>query len=326
MPGQLQPLAQNFKIVDENGFPNQYFIKWAQQRQEDISDAMTLADLQAYLTAHKLREGSGIQFTPDGDINNDPLIAADVQEILDQITSTRGAILYRGLLGWAALNPGTVGQFLQTAGAGADPLWAAGGGGGGGSGGYEAGPEGTIPNLGTWTGWNLGTSTLVSTAKNHIFTPQNGGVMRGYYTAIPAFPFDIYMRMNAFQLNSTLAQQHNGILLRANATGNTVMLVLDEVGGSPNAQISRWSSAGGFVTTTVSISPWKPTAVVWLRANVTSTTITYYVSTDGFTWQNIGTETIATYLGTLTHYGFGNYQASQAGGSIIGYLSTTAPA
>jgi hypothetical protein len=130
MAGELQPLAQNFKVVDENGFPTLYFIKWAQQRQIDISEGITLTDLQAYLTAHALREGSGIQFTPDGDLNNSPLIAADVQEILDQISATRGTVIYRGLLGWAALGPGTSGQFLKTQGAGADPVWATASGGG----------------------------------------------------------------------------------------------------------------------------------------------------------------------------------------------------
>jgi hypothetical protein len=41
----------------------------------------------------------------------------------------RGALLYRGGAGWVALSPGTAGQFLRTAGAGADPAWAVGGSG-----------------------------------------------------------------------------------------------------------------------------------------------------------------------------------------------------
>lgn len=134
MAGVLQPLDQKFAIVDARGNPTDYFVRWAQQRQIDIGDAITLPVLQQYLTDHALLvEGSGIQFTPPGgDLNNGPItIAADVQEILDQITATRGAILYRGLLGWTSLLPGAAGLFLQTAGAGADPLWAAAGGGGG---------------------------------------------------------------------------------------------------------------------------------------------------------------------------------------------------
>jgi hypothetical protein len=131
MTGTLQPLDQKFAIVDERGMPTEYFIRWAQQKQIDIGDSITLTDLQDFLTAHKLVPGVGIQFAPDGDINNSPVIHADVQAILDEITATRGTVIYRGLLGWAALLPGTAGQFLQTSGAGADPIWAAAGGGGG---------------------------------------------------------------------------------------------------------------------------------------------------------------------------------------------------
>lgn len=135
MAGRLQPLDQKFRIADENGNPTEYFIRWAQQRQIDIGDSITLADLKAYLTLRKLVEGSGIQITPpSGDLNDGPLtIAADSQEILDQITSTRGSILYRGLLGWTGLGPGPLGQFLQSSGPGADPVWAVAGGGGGGA-------------------------------------------------------------------------------------------------------------------------------------------------------------------------------------------------
>lgn len=125
MAGHLQPLDQKFSIVDSRGTPTDYFIRWAQQRQLDIADGITQQDLIDYLTAHILQEGSGIQITPDGQLPHSPTIAADVQEILDQITATQGAILYRGLLGWAALLPGTAGFFLKTNGAGADPTWAA---------------------------------------------------------------------------------------------------------------------------------------------------------------------------------------------------------
>jgi hypothetical protein len=40
------------------------------------------------------------------------------------LSSTQGAVLYRGASTWAALAPGTSGQFLQTNGAAANPSWA----------------------------------------------------------------------------------------------------------------------------------------------------------------------------------------------------------
>lgn len=75
MTGTLQPLEQQFAIVDAQGRPTEYFIRWAQQKQIDIGDSITLGVLQDFLTAHALQEGEGIAFTPDGDLNNAPSIA-----------------------------------------------------------------------------------------------------------------------------------------------------------------------------------------------------------------------------------------------------------
>jgi hypothetical protein len=41
MPGEPQPLADNFAIVNEKGCPTEYFIRWAQDRQIDISEGIT---------------------------------------------------------------------------------------------------------------------------------------------------------------------------------------------------------------------------------------------------------------------------------------------
>lgn len=46
-----------------------------------------------------------------------------ISQILDWISSTQGAILYRGASAWAALGPGTSGQLLSTNGAAANPSW-----------------------------------------------------------------------------------------------------------------------------------------------------------------------------------------------------------
>ena len=48
-----------------------------------------------------------------------------LSQLLDWGSSIQGTILYRGASGWVALAPGTAGQFLQTAGAAANPTWAA---------------------------------------------------------------------------------------------------------------------------------------------------------------------------------------------------------
>lgn len=55
-----------------------------------------------------------------------------VSQILDLISTTQGAMLYRNASGWVALSPGTSGDVLTTNGGGANPSWTTPPGGGGG--------------------------------------------------------------------------------------------------------------------------------------------------------------------------------------------------
>ncbi|MGJ5136856.1 beta strand repeat-containing protein [Bradyrhizobium oligotrophicum] len=66
-------------------------------------------------TGNVLANVSGISAAPSA---NTP------SAVLDVIGSTQGQIPYRGASSWAALNPGTAGQVLQTNGAGSSPSWA----------------------------------------------------------------------------------------------------------------------------------------------------------------------------------------------------------
>lgn len=51
--------------------------------------------------------------------------AADIQALLDSISSTQGTILFRGASSWTSLAPTTAGYLLQTNGAAANPSWVA---------------------------------------------------------------------------------------------------------------------------------------------------------------------------------------------------------
>lgn len=51
--------------------------------------------------------------------------AVTMTALLDAtVSSTQGALIYRGASNWASLSPGTSGQFLKTLGAAANPAWA----------------------------------------------------------------------------------------------------------------------------------------------------------------------------------------------------------
>lgn len=137
MVGYLQPLDEKFPIVGQDGKPTLYFIRWAQQKQIDLGEAVSaeraLEIVEAYLADHPLQAGSGINILPDGKLSSNPTISAKVQEILDQLTTTQGSVLFRGTSGWEALPPGTNTQYLKSGGPAANPVWQTPSGGGGGS-------------------------------------------------------------------------------------------------------------------------------------------------------------------------------------------------
>lgn len=71
--------------------------------------------------------------TGTGSTSNPPILSP-LSGILDTVFGAmQGAVIYRGASGWAELAPGTAGTCLQTAGAGANPLWGTCGSGGGSS-------------------------------------------------------------------------------------------------------------------------------------------------------------------------------------------------
>jgi hypothetical protein len=126
---QLSPLQHNVQIVNPDGTPTPYFIQLLQQLYEEKNDISDQVELTAGLD---LIAGAGL--TGGGPLDGsagDITLSANVQAILNLVTTTRGAILYRGAAVWSALLPGTSGDFLKTNGAGADPAWATPGGGGG---------------------------------------------------------------------------------------------------------------------------------------------------------------------------------------------------
>ena len=71
-----------------------------------------------------------INFQAGGRIMTSPSLSSmgsgtetSISDVLDWITSTQGAILYRNASGWVALSPGTSGQVLKTQGSSANPTW-----------------------------------------------------------------------------------------------------------------------------------------------------------------------------------------------------------
>jgi hypothetical protein len=205
MPGTFQPLVDNQRVVNPDGTPTEYFIRWAQEKQIAIGEGITaeqaLVIVRQFTADHPLVGGAGIILTPSGDLADDVTIGADVQAILDQISTTWGAVLFRGTADWQALAPGTSGQFLKTNGAGADPEWAAAGSGGGG-GLFDISMG--VPALSAFTSFNFTNASSAESAAKAVWisatSAASGGGIKGLAKAVPATPYRVAMLLQ----NTTL--------------------------------------------------------------------------------------------------------------------------
>lgn len=290
MAGDLQPLDMQFPIVDPQGRPTLYFTKWAQQRQIDITEAITAAQaaqiIADFLAAHPLIPGTGIQLTPDGNISDHVTIHADVQAILDEVTATRGAILYRGSLGWAALLPGTAGWFLQTAGAGADPLWAAASGGGGGS------IYNPITNIPTTAAFTLlqgvaGSAVManLSNSRGVSLVVTGAGAVDRNATLEKNTPGATWT-MTAVLLPNVLSRNFvtYGLYVKDSATGRIQAFCLGVSGGAYSRRLN-WNTLTSFsgATDQAGFGP-EGVGPIWLKLVLDATNLTFFISADSETY------------------------------------------
>lgn len=177
MAGTFQPLSKNFNIVNPDGTPTEYFIRWAQEKQIDIGKGITAEQAQKIVedwsSERQIIAENGV--TGGGPLSSDVTLSADVQAILDQISNQHGSILFKGASGWQTLPPGTSGQFLKTNGASADPSWANGGGGGGG---------GEVGAHRYWGLFDINASSLYNAVSiGYISLKDSSGALVDYSTA-----------------------------------------------------------------------------------------------------------------------------------------------
>jgi hypothetical protein len=72
----------------------------------------------------KLNNVGGQRVLGNATATNGVVSELSATNVLDWVTATRGAVLYRGAAGWSAVTPGTAGTFLKSNGPGADPAYA----------------------------------------------------------------------------------------------------------------------------------------------------------------------------------------------------------
>lgn len=283
MAGELQPLDQQFQIVDATGRPTLYFIQWAQQRQIDIGTAITLDVLQQYLEDNHL---------------------SNVQEILDQISTTRGSVLYRGAAGWAALGPGAAGLFLKTNGPGADPLWAAAGGGGG-----AFSINGlAVTNIPTTATFSLvqgvaGSATVANTSRGvRLSVTGAGAVDRNALLEVASpsatWTLDALILPNVLQRNFLTF----GVYVKDSATGK-----IHAFTNAWNAAVVfrqlRWTNLTTFSTSSDLSTIYALASPLYFRLVLDAVNLTAFLSTDGEAYIQIYQIAKFNFVPAITHCG-----------------------
>jgi hypothetical protein len=81
MPGELQPLVNNQRIINSDGTPTEYFIRWAQERQIDIRNGITAEQAQELINewAASRQIIAGFGLGGGGDLSADVTLVLDAE-------------------------------------------------------------------------------------------------------------------------------------------------------------------------------------------------------------------------------------------------------
>jgi hypothetical protein len=302
-----QPLQWRSPITNPDGTPTPEFMRWAQQRLQDIAAGLTRDQLIEILGGISINAGDGL--IGGGAIDQSRTLHVNpgtgLNITADAVTLANTAIA-PGSYGDAT----HVGQFTvdQQGRLTAAANVAITGGGGGGGGSYEPAPN-RIPLVSQFTWFNQGLGTASDgigalLADFHIDTNFHGLI-----EPVPGAAFDYYVRMEGmhFNANATAGSPYYqlGPMLFNSANNRAIAFVMgQEITGAGTSIGYRVPATGipaasfNVVYHTGSVKPYR-----WFRMGSNGTTITMYVSPDGRNWLTMGTELLSAYIAAVTHAG-----------------------
>lgn len=172
----------------------------------------------------------------------------------------------------------------------------------------------TVPAVSQFSWVNQGTATATDTVQGIYVTNDNDQEVHMLVQTAPSTPFDVYLEIDRAHLDlnasADIFTQFGLVLCDGTNQDFLFAFFMDRrpaANGVENTvRLSRWTNATTVSADVTAVTTYTtPTKFPWMRANVTSTTVTLYVSLDGRNWIQYASESIATFVGSITQVGIG---------------------
>lgn len=183
-------------------------------------------------------------------------------------------------------------------------------GGGGGGSSYEADP--VVPVAADFTLENAGTATMADGIGGLKLTmPSSGSNIRfmRYNAGVPGATWALEMRGSMLTPWSSSAIHHNSVILRDSGSGKIINFT--HSGGQVTVQ--GWNNYSTFTGTTFGYSVFLGIYSGWKKVTSDGTTLRFYTSTSGKDWAEIGSTTIAAFIGAVDQVGIGSVNGGVSG-------------
>lgn len=162
-----------------------------------------------------------------------------------------------------------------------------------------------VPLQANFTIQNVNSATKTDKTYGMLFDSVNatGGIrFCSQNAALPATPYSIIMRGQALH-STSVGGYHNSIVLRNSGSGR---IIIFGQYNSTQELVQQWTSFTVFNANIVApFTKYLDQAGVWRKVENDGTNLKFYLSVDGDAWYQIGTTTLAAFIGSVDQAGPG---------------------